>query len=112
MEHNKLFEFTAAVRGYHYYQRFWKPQPNQKISCAYEENNPFDLFDMNICDNTNIIGHLPIGIFRASKYLMDRGASFTAQLTSTNDRQSPLNCSNARDSAQSFIAGKVQRNHK
>ena len=57
MDRNKLFEFTAAVRGYHYYQRFWKPQPNQKISCAYEENNPFDLFDMNICDNTNIIGH-------------------------------------------------------
>ena len=90
MDHNKLFESTAAVGGYHYYQPFWKPQPNQKLSCAYEENNPFDLFAMKICEDTNIVGHLPIEISRASKYLMDRGASFTVQLTSTNYRRSPL----------------------
>ena len=90
MDHNKLFEFTAAVTGYHYYQRFWKPQPNQKLLCAYEENNPFDLFAMKICEVTNIVGHLPIEISRASKYLMDRGASFTVQLTSKNYGRSPL----------------------
>ena len=78
MDHNKLFEFTAAVRGYHYYQRFWKPQPNQKLSCAYEENNLFDLFVMKICEDTNIVGHLPIEISRASKYLMDRGIIYSA----------------------------------
>ena len=57
MEHNKLFEFTAAVRGYHYYQRFWKRQPSQKCSCTYEENKPFDLFAMKICEDTYIVGH-------------------------------------------------------
>ena len=62
MNHNKLFESTAAVGGYHYCQPFWKPQPNQKLSCAYEENNPFDLFAMKICEYTNIVGHLPIEI--------------------------------------------------
>ena len=90
MDHNKLFEFTAAVRGYHYYQRFRKPQPNQKLSCAYEENNPFDLFVVKTCEDTNIVGHLPIEISRALKYLMDRGVAFTVQLTSTNYRRSPL----------------------
>ena len=57
MDRNKLFEFTAAVRGYHYYQRFWKRQPNQKRSCAYEENKPFDLFAMKICKDIYIVGH-------------------------------------------------------
>ena len=90
MDHNKLFEFTAAVRGYHYYQRFRKPQPNQKLACAYEENNPFDLFVVKTCEDTNIVGHLPIEISRALKYLMDRGVAFTVQLTSTNYRRSPL----------------------
>ena len=55
MDHNKLLEFTAADRGYHYYQCFWKPQPNQKRSCEYEENNPFDLFATKICEDTNIV---------------------------------------------------------
>ena len=55
MDHNKLLEFTAAVRGHHYYQCFWKPQPNQKRSCEYEENNPFDLFATKICEDTNIV---------------------------------------------------------
>ena len=77
MDHNKLFEFTAAVRGYHYFQRFWEPQPNQKLSCVYEENNLFDFFATKICEDINIVGHLPIGISRASKYLMGHGASFT-----------------------------------
>ena len=48
MDHNKLFEFTAAVRGYHYFPRFWEPQPNQKLSCVYEENNLFDFFGTKI----------------------------------------------------------------
>ena len=89
MDHNKLFEFTAAVRGCHYFQRFWKPQPNQKRLCTYEENNQFDLFAMKICEDANVVGHLPIEISRALKYLMDRGVSFTVQLTSTNYQRSP-----------------------
>ena len=48
MNHNKIFEFTAAVRGYHYYREFWNPVPNQKLSCAHEENNPFDMFAIKV----------------------------------------------------------------
>ena len=90
MDPNKLFEFTAAVRSYHYYQHFWKPQPNQKLLCAYEENNPFDFLAMKICEDTNIVGHLPMEISRASKYLMDLRASFMVKLTTTNYWRSPL----------------------
>ena len=43
---------------------------------------------MKICDDTSIIGHLPIEVSRASKFLMDRDASFTVQLTSTNYQRS------------------------
>ena len=77
MNHNKLFEFTVAGRCYHYYHRLWKPQPNQKLSSAYEENSPFNLLAMKICEDTNIINNLPTEISRASKYLMDYGAPFT-----------------------------------
>ena len=43
---------------------------------------------MKICEDTSIIGHLPIEVSRASKFLMDCDASFTVQLTSTNYQQS------------------------
>ena len=27
MSYDKVIEFTDAVRGHHYYRRFWKPEP-------------------------------------------------------------------------------------
>ena len=90
MDHNKIFEFTAAVRGFHYYKAFWNPVTNQKLSCAHEENNPFDMFAIKVCEGTKIVGHLPMEISRASKFLMDRGAKFMVELVSTNYRRSPL----------------------
>ena len=56
MDHNKIFEFTAAVRGFHYYKAFWNPVTNQKLSCAHEENNPFDMFAIKACEGPKIIG--------------------------------------------------------
>ena len=90
MDHNKIFEFTAAVRGFHYYKAFWNPVTNQKLSCAHEENDPFDMFAIKVCEGTKIVGHLPMQISRASKFLMDRGAKFMVELVSTNCRCSPL----------------------
>ena len=90
MDHNKIFEFTAAVRGFHYYKAFWNPVTNQKLSCAHEENNPFDMFAIKVCEGTKIVGQLPMEISRASKFLMDRGAKFMVELVSTNYRRSPL----------------------
>ena len=36
-------------------------------SCTYEENNPFDLFATTMCEDKNIVGHLPIEVSRALK---------------------------------------------
>ena len=39
--------FTAAVRGYHYYQGtlgFWRPKENEKRTCLHEPGNGFDRY--------------------------------------------------------------------
>ena len=36
--------FTAAVREYHYYQRFWRRKEKEKLICLYEAGNLFDRF--------------------------------------------------------------------
>ena len=40
--------------------------------------------------NGNTVGHLPQEISRVSEFLLDRGATITAELTSTHYRHSPL----------------------
>jgi len=92
MSHEKIFEFTAAVRGYHYYRRFWVPKPSQKLYCFYESDNPFDQFAIKVCEEGQQvpIGHLPREISRATKFFIDRGANITATLTSDHYRRSAL----------------------
>ena len=92
MSYNKIIEFTAAVRGYHFYRRYWQPQPSQKLDCFYEEDNPFDPFAIKVCEiGKNItVGHLPREISRATKFFIDRGAAITLTLTSEHYRRSPL----------------------
>jgi len=92
MSHLKIFEFSAAVRGYHYYRRFWVPQPSQKLCCFFEPDNPFDEFAIKVCEegNQTPVGHLPREIARATKFFIERGASISVQLTSEHYRRSPL----------------------
>ena len=40
--------------------------------------------------NETPVGHLPMGISRATKFLIGRGANITAQVTSDHYRRSPL----------------------
>ena len=56
---NKVFEFLAAVRGYHYYRRFWIPQKVQILECFFETHNLFDNFAIKVCKvgNENTVGH-------------------------------------------------------
>ena len=88
----KTFQFTAAVRGFHYYKRFWNPEPEQVLNCFHEINNPFDIFAIKICTipNNRTVGHLPMEISHVKKFLVDRGANVSVKLTSTNYRRSPL----------------------
>ena len=92
MPNEKIFEFTAAVRGFHYYGRFWVPKPSQKLNCFYEPDNPFDEFAIKVCEEGHEVpvGHLPREISRVTKFFIDRGANITVTLTSDHYRRSPL----------------------
>ena len=48
------------------------------------------MFVIKVCDDVKIVGHLSIEISRPKKYLLDRGAVFTIELTFTNYRLFPL----------------------
>ena len=88
----KIFEFTAAVRGYHHYRKFWTPEPEQILNCFHEKDNAFDRFAIKTQEmgNEKPVGHLPMEISRATKFFIDRGADVTAQLCSNHYRRSSL----------------------
>ena len=55
MSYFEMFEFTAAVRGYHYYRKYWHPPEGQILDCHKEPNNPFDRFAIKVCECQNDI---------------------------------------------------------
>ena len=68
-----IFEFPSAVRGFQYYGKYWQPQLDDELYCQHELHNPFDFFAIKICmKNTGVsVGHLPMEISRATKFLLD-----------------------------------------
>ena len=79
----KFFEFNSAVRGYHYFQKYWEPEANQELDCAHEADNPYDYFAIKTCtrgSNGRTVGHLPMGISHPTKYILQRGAKVVATL--------------------------------
>ena len=91
---NITWSFDSAVRGYHFYRKFWTPYLSQKLSCDHESENAFDRFaiKMSIEENGNekIVGHLPREISRPTKFLLARGAIMHAEISSEKYRPSPL----------------------
>ena len=85
-------QFSAAVRGNHYYRKFWLPEPKQTLNCFHEEENTFDRFAIKVCekDKNEIVGYLLMGISQVNKFLLDRGANVSEKLTSMHYRRSPL----------------------
>ena len=86
--YNKVFAFSAAVRGYHCDRRFWIPQKDQILECFFETHNPFDRFAVKVCEvgNENAVGHLPQEISRVAKFFMDKGPlSVLSQLVNIID---------------------------
>ena len=87
-----LFNYSSAVCGYHYYRRYWHPQPEQRWVCSHEKNNPYDFFAIKVTvpESGTTVGHQPMENSRVTKYILDRGAHEYAVLTSTNYCVSPL----------------------
>ena len=56
-----IFEFTAAVRGFHVFQKIWKPVLNELLDCFHEQENDLNNFIIKTCENDNkkTVGHLP-----------------------------------------------------
>ena len=50
MEYVNVFEFTADIRGYHYYKKFWKPESHQVLNCYHEKNNALDRFPIMVSE--------------------------------------------------------------
>ena len=67
---------------------------NQELRCMHQPENAFDVFAIALLvpadENALVIGHLPCEIFRATKFLMGRGAEFKAEVSSQRYRRSPL----------------------
>ena len=81
--------FTAAVRGYHYYQRFWWPKEIEKLICLHEPRNAFHWFTVKtVSKNGEIVGRLPEEISGLTKYFIDRGASMYCMCSSEYYRHS------------------------
>ena len=83
--HEKVFVFSAAVRGYHFYKDTGKPEENRQLIYSHETQSVFDVFAIKTSrmNESKIVGHLPREISRATKFLLDRGANVTARLSST-----------------------------
>ena len=91
MENMAVFEFEAAVRGYHFYRQVWVPEPNEVLDCTHEVGNIFDSFAIKTISRGAVTcGHLPREISRATKFLLDRGARISASLIGNRYRRSPL----------------------
>ena len=88
----KYFQFSAAVGGFLYYRKSWLPEPEQTLNFFHEKRSTFDRFAIKVCekDKNEIVGHLPMEISWVTKFLLDRGATVSAKLTSTHYRRSPL----------------------
>ena len=51
--------FNSAIRGFHYFPRYWSPEKAEKLICLHEENNAFDAFAIKTCKKDSIIaGHI------------------------------------------------------
>ena len=87
----KVIEFSAAVRGYHYYGSIWFPEKGEQLDCSHDFSDVFDVFAIKPCKpNGAVVGHLPGEISRATKFLLDPRVQISAILTPTVYRRSPL----------------------
>lgn len=89
---NATFEYSSAIRGYHFYKNTWLPEKGQKLDCNYERDNMFDWFAIKVCEKKSdkIVGHLPKEVSRITKFILNRGAIITAEITLDHYRRSPL----------------------
>ena len=48
-----LFEYHSAVRGYHYYKKYWQPIDGQTLDFMREKDNPFYFFAKKVMEQNS-----------------------------------------------------------
>ena len=73
----QVTDFSAAVRGYHYYGGIWFPEKEEQLDCPHDFGNVFDVFAIKTskADGT-VVGHLSHEISRTTKFLLDKVRKF------------------------------------
>ena len=114
MTFNKTFEYTVAVREYHYFKSIWQAKKNEGLVCQFKYGNSSRMFAINLCDQRGtMVGHLPREISRITKFIIVRGATVSVMLPGTRYRQwwvgDPLQSINfhARVLPKSSLVGKI-----
>ena len=89
---SELKNIPCAVRGFHYYRRYWTLYLGEELICQHDDSNPFDVFAIKTCSQENgaTYGYLPKEISRATKFLIDSGAPVFVEVSSNQYRRSPL----------------------
>ena len=73
------YDFCSGLRGYHVYQKIWKPFIGQVITFAREEKNPYDRFAISGSAKIPgkmgcvVVGDIPRVLSRYMWYALDSG---------------------------------------
>ena len=57
MNAQKNIEFAPAIRGYHFYKRYWQPKEAERLECLHEVDNPFDVFEIKAVNSEKVTCH-------------------------------------------------------
>ena len=91
---NITWSFDSAVRGYHFYRKYWTPYLSQRLDCYHEPNNAFGQFAIKMVmmekNRKKIVGNLPREISRPRKFLLVSEAVMHAEISSVKYRHSTL----------------------
>ena len=60
------FRIESSVRGHHVYKDLWSPVFGDELLVQVEEHNTFDKFAVAVMKNSDVVGNVPLEIFRKS----------------------------------------------
>ena len=91
MAFKKTFEYTVAVKGYHYLETICQPKENEMLVCQFENGSSYDMFAIRTCDQIEaIVGYLPHEVSSIAKVFNDCSATLSFMLMGTHYLRSPL----------------------
>ena len=81
MSFDQVFELTAAVGGFHYFETFWQPKETELLRCHNENGIFYDMFSIKTCNEKGrMIVHLPRELPRITKIIALQKLSLIVEL--------------------------------